>query len=323
MPQISLAHAVARVRVLEGKLLKADHIQRLLQAPSLRDAEKLLDEFGWNTAEDIDALLAQRKVELCAFMRQVSPMEEITNAFLFQSDIRNAKLLVKGRELGLDAVPFASDTGFIPLKTMAKAIEQKDYLLLPDALADALKKLDLALAAQLDPGLIDTVLDKCWASEILRLSAGEKTAHAYFVALIDLTNLCSLLRGIRAKLERDKLLMQLLPGGSISQEELICQAAEPSKLVRLYESKPYAALLRPALEKALKQSDFAPLERVKDDYLFTLLKQKRMETVAIEPLLCYYVGYLRQMEMIRLVMAAKRNGFAPEAVQERLREMYG
>lgn len=53
-----------------------------------------------------------------------------------------------------------------------------------------------------------------------------------------------------------------------------------------------------------------------------MLRQKRHETVALEPLLGYFVAREREMEMLRLVMAAKVNDFSQEAVLERLREMY-
>lgn len=64
------------------------------------------------------------------------------------------------------------------------------------------------------------------------------------------------------------------------------------------------------------------LEKLQDDVLLGMLRQKRHETVALEPLLGYFVAREREMEMLRLVMAAKVNDFSQEAVLERLREMY-
>ena len=44
MPQSSLVYAVARTRVLEGKLLTQDRLRRMLDAQSAQDALRALQE---------------------------------------------------------------------------------------------------------------------------------------------------------------------------------------------------------------------------------------------------------------------------------------
>lgn len=159
MPQLSLAHAVARVRVLEGKLLHLEQIERLLQAPTLQEAYKLLEEYGYGPGSDYEAALRQARQDLCAFLREVSPNQRVTDAFLCKTDYQNAKLLLKGRMQGLDASGYAVDCGAVALKTLQEAVEEKEYHRLPKALAEALREAETELNLHPEPGRIDLVLD--------------------------------------------------------------------------------------------------------------------------------------------------------------------
>ncbi len=321
MPQLSLAHAVARVRVLEGKLLHLEQIERLLQAPTLQEAYKLLEEYGYGPGSDYETALRQARQDLCAFLREVSPNQRVTDAFLCKTDYQNAKLLLKGRMQGLDASGYAVDCGAVALKTLQEAVEEKEYHRLPKALAEALREAETELNLHPEPGRIDLVLDARWPKEAAELSKGCKTAQGYFLVLFDLTNLRSMLRAAKAGMDGRAAREQLLPGGEVDEDALVACLGEPAKLLRLYEKQPYYRALQPAFEQALQGGLYA-LEKLQDDVLLGMLRQKRHETVALEPLLGYFVAREREMEMLRLVMAAKVNDFSQEAVLERLREMY-
>lgn len=323
MPQISVAHAVARVRVLEGRLLKMDQIERLLQAPSLADAQKLMEEYGYAGAADYDAAIKNAKKEQTDFLKEVTPDQALTDGFLLENDINNLKVLIKAKALSMDGEALCSDTGSIELKTLAKAVDEQEYRNLPEALQRALKEIDAAINIRMDPGLIDSVLDRTWAEMAHALLKKNKTLKTYITEKIDLTNLRSALRARRAELPVELAKTQLLPGGEIAVDSIVSLMEEPEKMFRLYEQKPYYKQLLPMAEKAAQDGQFQGLEKLQDDYLLDLFIQKRHETIAIEPLIGFYFGKMREMEMIRLMMAAKANGFSDDAVRERLREIYG
>ena len=65
------------------------------------------------------------------------------------------------------------------------------------------------------------------------------------------------------------------------------------------------------------------LEKTADDYLYHLFAQHRYDADSIEMLLSYLVQKQREATDVRLIMAGKLNGFKPEAVTERVRELHG
>ena len=61
----------------------------------------------------------------------------------------------------------------------------------------------------------------------------------------------------------------------------------------------------------------------KEDHLLNMWRPFRHEPFAVETLIGWLLAHERAAQAIRLIMAAKRNGFSEEALRERLREAYG
>lgn len=239
MPQLSLAHAVARVRVLEGKLLHLEQIERLLQAPTLQEAYKLLEEYGYGPGSDYEAALRQARQDLCAFLREVSPNQRVTDAFLCKTDYQNAKLLLKGRMQGLDASGYAVDCGAVALKTLQEAVEEKEYHRLPKALAEALREAETG--AEPPP--------RTWTH---RPGAGRPLGQGGRRAFQGMQDGARLFRrpvrpdqpalhagGRQGGMDGRAAREQLLPGGEVDEDALVACLGEPAKLLRLYEKQPY------------------------------------------------------------------------------------
>ena len=75
MPQSSLVYAVARTRVLEGKLLTQDRLRRMLDAQSAQDALRALQEMGYGGAQegDIKQMIDQELSQAYRYVREVTP----------------------------------------------------------------------------------------------------------------------------------------------------------------------------------------------------------------------------------------------------------
>lgn len=321
MPQISAAHAVARVRVLEGRMLRQERLDRMAAAADAQEAAKLMEEAGYSLGEagpaGYEQALGQAQSQACALLRELTPNPRLTDCFLLQYDFQNAKLVRKAMLTGADVTESLSACGTVPPEILAQAVRQQDYHRLPPELAGALVKVNARLSAHLDPFAVDQELDRAWIQAVMARCADDRLARQYFTDLVDLTNLRSVLRAQKAGLGREQAARQLLPLGSVEERALLERAGDPEKLYRLYEKKPYAAQLRRAMEEGL-----AALERMQDDHLLSLYRAKRHETIAIEPLIGYFLGKTREISMLRLMMAGKINGCAQETLRERLRALY-
>ena len=64
-------------------------------------------------------------------------------------------------------------------------------------------------------------------------------------------------------------------------------------------------------------------QKTADDYLYGFIKAKQYDTDSIEYIIAYLLQKQREATDVRLVMTGKLNGFAPEAVGERMRELDG
>ena len=78
-----------------------------------------------------------------------------------------------------------------------------------------------------------------------------------------------------------------------------------------------------ALSAALNPQKLPQMEKVADDYVYGLFKPHRYDSDTLEMLLAFLLQKQREATDVRLIMAGKLNGFTPEAVAERVRELNG
>jgi len=66
----------------------------------------------------------------------------------------------------------------------------------------------------------------------------------------------------------------------------------------------------------------AALERWFDDYLMDKLRPQRHIYEGVDPIAAYLIGRERELDDVRLILAAKTNHIASERIVERLRALY-
>ncbi len=322
MPQQSNAYAVGRVSVLLRERLDAAGRERLLSASSLQDALRALQDMGFSDqAEDYEHAASVHVRKAYAFVRQVSPDPRITDCFLIRFDIHNLKMLLKARCLSQMAQHLSS-SGLYPIEQLRHAVEERRYAFLPQAIRQAMEVLESRLAVHEDPLDIDVSLDKAmfqWIADSM-LKIAEPCVKAYFAAKADIQCAIMLLRVMRMGKGSAYFRQFLLPGGTIGEEEWIDAFEQPQRLPTLLSR--YGVKVVAAVRSAVEGSSLPAVEKAMDDYLLNLYTNDRKNPESIEPLIAYLLLREREAAAIRLILAGKANGFTPEAVRERLREMY-
>lgn len=325
MAQNSVAHAVARVHVLGRDALDEGRIERLLSASNYEEALRTLTEIGWTGegGQDAEAVAASHVRAACELARRIAPQEAGVDCFLLRYDALNLKILLKAR--CLDEKPEKlSPCGIFPPELLERCVTDHAYGRLPQTLKTALDALEKSLAVQEDALLIDVAVDKATREligERLR-QVKSPVIRGYFTARSDLLNAIMLLRV--KKMGRDAAFMasMLLPGGAVVEADWRKAFEKTENVGKLLS--PYGARVKAAALGAAQ--DFAKLpalEKAMDDALLRPFSTLRHDALRPEPICGYLLGAEREAAAVRLILAGKQNGFKPEAVRERLRELYG
>ena len=325
MPQPSISYACGRLGVLRRSSLGKAQIERLLAAPQLPEAERVLADIGFSAGDQKDFQTAadQHIRKACDLIKAVTTDPKMTDCFFLRYDVHNLKVLIKSRHLA-HAPEFLSACGSIPVDTLRHCVADRTYVQLPGELAAGLKQLEKRVAVEFDPLLVDSVLDQAMYRQIFKnLEERKRTlAYRYFQAKVDLLNVTILLR-VRA-MKKDAAFFQslALEGGKATLRSLLAGFQDNERLVRLLS--PNGVALKLAAQAAAQDASKLPFfEKVADDFLFGLFEPYRYRTAAIEVVIAYLLQRQREAADVRLIMTGKLNGFPPDAVLERVRELHG
>jgi V/A-type H+/Na+-transporting ATPase subunit C len=326
MPQPSISYACGRVGTLKRYALRTAQLDRLSAAKDYAEAVKILGDIGFAEAEGTDFQTAADRhvLKACELINAVTPDRAVTDCFLLRYDVHNLKVLFKSRHLA-QKPRFLSACGTIPADRLSHAVAEHAYAALPSELKAAMESLEKKTAASFDPMLVDTELDKAMYRQVfanLAQSGNVKTAVRYFRAKVDLQNAIMLLR-LKA-MGRDAAFFQTvgLEGGNISVTAFASAFGAGERLTKLMR-KHGAKVSQAVLDAALEPAKLPFLEKAADDALYELFSPYRYDSASMEILLAYLLQKQREATDVRLIMAGKLNGFKPEAVTERMRELNG
>lgn len=333
MPQPSYEYGVARVRVLETKLLTRERIERMADAPSAEEALKVLSETSYAplVAElvspyEYDELLSKEMSRVRTFIDEISPDPAITDLFFLKYDFHNLKVLLKYRYLGGqdEGLPLVQ-IGTIPVEILRKCVDDPESGLLPPFMVNAVRRVDQACALKIDPQKIDILLDLAMYDHIFEVCRRKRNGFAlgYFQMQVDLLNLRSLLRAKRLGQGFDFLKEMLIPHGSLNVSFYSRAMEQPyEQLIKEAESTPYGKVMAEGVQDFLRTGTLTAFERLMDDFLLNYVKALRYNPFGIEAIVGYLLAKENEIKLIRIIMVGKINNLPAEKIRERLRDVY-
>ena len=186
----------------ETKMLSAERMERMIDAPTNDEAAKILEECGYGDLSGLSAKEAGAALEahIAALFDEVEgmvPEAQLVQLFRLKYDYHNAKALIKAQAMGVECGAILSQRGTISPQKLLTAFLEEDYRDIPPVLAQAMVSAAAILARTTNPQAADFELDRAYFAQMLALSDGLSDggfARGYVQLQIDSANLRAAVR---------------------------------------------------------------------------------------------------------------------------------
>ncbi len=315
------------LRAREPKLLNLEKANRMLDAASYEDAAKLLTDCGYPdmsqmTAAEVENSLAERRAAIFEEMRGLSPDKELVDLFKLKYDYHNAKAILKAEAMGSDCTHLLSGAGRIPGVKLRELYNEEKFSSLPKTLADAMAEAKAVLARTANPQLADFVLDKAYFAELHAAAEALNSdfLRGYAAIQVDAANLKSAVRTLRMGKNQDFLAEVLVPGGSVSVERLM-GALDKEGMESLYAHTRLekAAALGAA---AVAGGGMTAFEKACENAVTDYMRSSALISYGPEAVAAYLSAIEGEIQAVRMILTGRLAGVKPEAIRERLRDLY-
>ena len=326
-------YASARIRALEGYIVGRERLERMLEARSSAEILSSLGEYRFELiragADGTGEILREPTLETAvtkAYEELGAMAEErgVIDFLRYPTDCNNVKAQIKCFSRGIDAKEMMIDgVGTLSLTEVENAFREKDFSHFPTEMAKAIPIAEEQFAATRNPQVVDLLIDRaCYAD---MLSAARESGVAFAVRLvqtkIDLQNIITCVRLIRMSLgAAGKALLEeaYLRGGTV-ELSLLTEA--------LFEGEGWLSerLLYTAYSTLISGEEsfsLGQLEVRADDLFMELVREAKYIPFGAEVLIGYAVAVEYEVKNIRIILAAKDAGMAPDRIRERLRKSY-
>lgn len=323
MPQGSLEYAVARVKVREGRLLSAERLERMVDAPSADDALRLLGETGYGAQGDGDyEKMAEWELEQAAeFIEAITPDEEMTDLFLMHGDFQNLKAAFKMRALDLKESPALTRVCKVPPEDVMEMVLQRNFYSLPECMRAVAERCETMLAGGMDPRRLDMALDAAYLRWAVQ-SSGKRGGFVadYFAQMVDFYNAAIVLRAPGMGEGLDFVRENLLEGGLLDKGLLVALFNRESDAQNRLSGRDKNFAQK--FDAAQQSGELWEFEKYRDDTLLELAKRGKADLSSVQPLIGYLMAKETEARAVRMVMTAKINRIPREVLRERLRGLY-
>lgn len=331
MDPMQFTQVVSRLRVLETRLLDKAKIDRMIDSDSANDAFKVLQETEYvnvmtdiKTAEDYEKMLSAELKRVYKESYDMSPSKPLVDIMSIKYDYHNAKVILKGIFLKKDFSNMLIWVGRVDIDKLRFNIEN-NHSELSKIMRKAVEEVEEDFKEKKDPQRIDILLDRYMFVEMMDIakSLEDKFTIKYVKALIDLTNIKSLLRIKKQNKGKEFLLSAIIDGGELDKDALVSLLTDASENISSKLSHTnYEEVLKSGVEDFIKTNSTVLLEKLVDNYIMDLMKEAKFIPFGGESLIAYIYAKETEIKVIRIIMASKLNNITSKVIRERLRDIY-
>ena len=332
MDVMAFTQALSRIWVLETKLLDKSKIERMLDAKTADDALKILGETEYvnvmstvKRAADYEEVLSTELKRVYNLMYELCPVKSVVDLMSVKYNYHNLKVILKGKFLSKDLSYMFIDLGNEDLNEIKRKIDSGNYNDLKEEHRIAVEAVVTDFELTKDPQRIDIIMDRYMFKKLVEIKneLGYPFIDKLVNALIDSTNIKTLLRIKRQKKGRDFASEVMISGGAIDSENLVALINEsPENIIVRLQSTIYSDMIKKGIEAYITTDSANLLEKLSDNYVMALMKDSKFVTFGPERILSYIYAKETEIKIIRIIMVGKLNNIAEEVIRERLRDIY-
>ena len=322
----------ARLRAMENTLFSKEKLDKLIDGKTYDDAvRQVAQAFGRpeDSAVEEEALLSDETLKTFSFLeefldhnREWDNPPELIVPFRYEYDCQNVKAILKCEALGISPQPLLVDCGTVGKDALVSAVVNRDFSVLPTHMARAAALAIEEFSKSKDPQTVDFILDRAVFYDMQ--AKAEEIGMPYLIDLIqtraDTVNLMAYFRCIRLKRPLASFLRLFLESGTLPRSLFVeCYDGGDDKLLARLLFTDYH-LIADGVPEGDERMQF--LEKQCDNVYMERAKRAKMLPFGGEVAIGYLIGKQAEIKNIRIVLAGKRAGLAPEIIRMRLRVSY-
>lgn len=320
MKDTEYTFAVARIRSNENRLISAQDLESVINAPSYEDAVAKLNSCGYEIkGTDYTPALNKRLNDAWQLVYEVLPDKSELDSLIIANDFANLKIALKSMVTGEQASHLYETPSVWDSAEIEKNCRARSNSRLPEPLQHADRSAYSILTKTGYAQLGDAVIDRAALEWAIKLS--EKSDNSYVPAIAQMNaataDIRILYRCIKAGKARSFMERSVCACEAFDKKDIIT-AAEMG-LDRFFEFLSHTDYSGAAA--ALKESTVA-FEKYCDDMKIKLLRGAKTETFGIAPVIAYYYAAEAEVKNARIILSAKMNSVSADAIKARVRELY-
>ena len=297
----------------ETKMLSAERMERMIDAPTNEEAAKILEECGYGDLSGLSAKDAG-----------AAPEAQLVQLFRLKYDYHNAKALIKAQAMGTDCGAIMSQRGTVPPQKLHAAFYEEDYRDIPPVLAQAMVDAAAILARTANPQAADFALDRAYFAQMLALCDGLSDggfAKGYVQLQIDGANLRAAVRTRRMAKDADFLRNALVSGGTIGTDRVLAAFESAEALTALYANT-WLSNAASAGAAAMSGGALTAFELLCDNALMDYIRAAKLRSFGAAHVSAYLAAMENETTAARMILTGRLAGLQPAVIRERLRETY-
>ena len=321
---LSYEYSVGSVRAKENALFHNAEIEQMLALRSETDLARFLKDRDFGDGDTVDELVESNAQRTWEYLRTIAPDFTVFNPFFYQNDLHNLKTVLKGTMASAPYEELLLEPVTIPVSEIRNAVENRRFDLLPEWIAEAADAAYETLAHTKDARASDALIDRAALEELLKTAKRTDSPflHEYLERLVFYADLKIAIRAARVGASDYYLERAVCEMDAFKKSELISAALKGEEQLLKYVEKIPAFDAKSAVE-AYRAAP-AAFERFTDNQVMRLAKRLcKLSVEGAEPMIGYMIGCDYDRKLVEMIASGMRMNASPEAIRERLREIYG
>ena len=334
----------SKIRVLETRLPDETDLERMLDAPDLATAFKVLNDTDYadNLAEikpeDYRDVLRDDFQQMFDFFQKIIPQRALFDLIMLERDFVNLRLLFKAKYFEADVAEHIKENAVYPAKhlkdyvfenhahppeDLQKAIEGDGKSLDYD-IKEVVYQVNKKITEKTAPDDIDAMLTQYYFDLKLKKAKdiGSKFIKKDVQMIIDTTNVLIWVRAKRMGLSKDQLKTKLINGGHADIKKLIALYPEETRGLKPFINANFDNKVNEVFEKFLEDDNLFELEKAFEDWKIRHARETKNFSYGPEVVYGYSLAKKNAVSNVSIILTGKLNKMPKEEIKKTLRETF-